>query len=69
MQITTQHKSWLTATEAAALLGVSVRAVHALVADKAIPHYRVGKALRFVPEVVEEWRRNGGSATTTGGAA
>jgi len=68
MQITTQHKSWLTATEAAALLGVSVRAVHALVADKAIPHYRVGKALRFMPELVDEWRRNGGTATN-GGAA
>ena len=66
MQITTDHKSWLSAEEVADLLGVTVRTVYALANDNDIPHYRVGKILRFIPDAIDTWRRNGGTA---GGAA
>lgn len=45
----------MTVDEAAARLGVSVRFVRRLVAERRIPFVKVGKFVRFDPADLEEW--------------
>ena len=45
----------LRASEVAALLGVSERLVYKLAADRRIPAFRVGFALRFDPRALANW--------------
>lgn len=47
--------SLMTVEEAAARLGVSVRFVRRLVAERRIPFVKVGKFVRFDPADLEEW--------------
>lgn len=47
--------SLMTVDEAAARLGVSVRFVRRLVAERRIPFVKVGKFVRFDPADLEEW--------------
>ncbi len=49
---------------AAEYLGTSVRHMRRLIDRKAIPHYKVGGKLRFVPDELDRWldgRRRGPS--------
>ena len=43
---------------AARFLGVSPSLVYAYVERKQIPHYRLGRVIRFLPSELEKWRRN-----------
>jgi len=47
--------SLLDVATAAARLGVTVRFVRRLVAERRIPYVKVGKFIRFDPDEVEEW--------------
>ena len=45
----------LTLSEVAALLQVSLKTVRRLVANRRLPHFRVGRVLRFDPADVSRW--------------
>ena len=53
----------LSVRAAADLLNVSPRTVYALVERGELPAIRVGGQIRFVPNTLEEWLRNGGGQT------
>lgn len=59
----TTTRPLLDVRQAAALLSVSTRTVYTLVAKGQLPYARVGGSLRFVPEVLEQWLRDGGETT------
>jgi excisionase family DNA binding protein len=42
--------------DAVAFLGLSERTIRNLVSARKIPHYRVGRALRFIPESLRAWQ-------------
>lgn len=48
------HEKWLDKEQLAEVLGVSVSWVRNKVTERAIPHRRVGKHVRFAPEDVAE---------------
>lgn len=50
------------AVEASALLGCSVRALYRLAAARRIPHWRIGRDVRFSKQQIIAWRDNGGTA-------
>lgn len=39
----------------AARLGLSRSQIYAMVAERSIPHYKIGGAIRFHPEEIDEW--------------
>ena len=45
----------LTLPEVAAYLSVSPKSVRRLVASRGLPHYRLGRVLRFEPADVSRW--------------
>ncbi|RJS19543.1 transcriptional regulator [Corallococcus sp. H22C18031201] len=45
---------------AAQYLGISVKTMYRLAADRKVPSYKVGGALRFDPAVLRAWRAAGG---------
>lgn len=47
--------------EVAELLNVSRRTVYTLVEIEKIPHAHVGGQIRFLPDVLDEWLREGGN--------
>ncbi|GHO72627.1 hypothetical protein KSD_03980 [Ktedonobacter sp. SOSP1-85] len=47
--------SYLTAPQVAAKLGFSRSQIYAMVAERSIPHYKIGGAIRFHPEEIDEW--------------
>ncbi|WP_307811958.1 helix-turn-helix domain-containing protein [Ktedonobacter sp. SOSP1-85] len=47
--------SYLTAPQVAASLGLSRSQIYAMVAERSIPHYKIGGAIRFHPEEINEW--------------
>jgi excisionase family DNA binding protein len=51
----------MTVQEVAEYLGVSVNRVYDLAAARIIPFVKVGRLLRFDPDRLAEWVRNGGS--------
>lgn len=50
-------KKALTVAEVAKLLSVSQRQVYKLVQGSEIPHFKVGKSVRFDPDLVADWLR------------
>lgn len=50
------------AAEASALLGCSVRALYRLAAAGRVPHWRIGRDVRFSREKLIAWRNSGGTA-------
>ncbi len=56
----TTTRPLLDVRQAAALLQLSERTVYTLVERGELPHARVGGSIRFVPEVLEQWLRDGG---------
>ena len=60
------HPQLLTIDQLAQRLGVTVRPVCRLVADKRFPYYKVGRLVRFDPTEITDWlatRRVPGSRT------
>ena len=56
----------LSIEELAARLGITVRHVRRLVAEKRVPYYKVGRLVRFDPAEIAQWlesRRVPGSRT------
>ena len=47
----------LSVRELSAVMGISGKQVYALAGRGAIPHYRIGRAVRFDPMEVAEWLR------------
>ena len=47
--------SYLTASQVASRLGFSRSQIYAMVAEQSIPHYKIGGAIRFNPEEIDEW--------------
>jgi excisionase family DNA binding protein len=66
MDSTKLDKTWLDIDDVAAMLGVPPSTVRRHAKAGLIPHYRVAKRYRFLPDAIDTWRRNGGTA---GGAA
>lgn len=46
--------AWLLPEDMAAIMGVSTRTVQRLCNEKRIPHWRIGRMLRFTPEQVAQ---------------
>ena len=49
------NTQYLSIDEAAKLLGVKRSTVYAWTHRREIPHYKVGKHLRFVPDELDSW--------------
>ena len=56
-----QDKYGLTVREAVQLLGVCERKVRELIAEGNLPHYRVGRSVRFSWQALKEWMDAGGT--------
>lgn len=54
----TADRTHLNASEVAAALRLHIRTVHRLAATGDLPAYRFGRALRFDPVEVENWRQS-----------
>jgi excisionase family DNA binding protein len=52
------RKSALKVEEVAAILNVSSRLIYQLVAIGEIPHFKVGKVVRFEPKALSDWLRD-----------
>jgi len=50
-----------TIREAMHILGICERLLRQLVADDNIPHYRVGRLIKFPKRQLEAWMDNGGT--------
>lgn len=59
----------LTVNELASYLKIAPKTLYNLAAAGKIPHVKVGGSLRFVPERIEAWAREGGELGTGVGAA
>jgi excisionase family DNA binding protein len=60
------HPQLLSIDQLAQRLGITVRHVRRLVADKRVPYYKVGRLVRFDPTEITDWlatRRVPGSRT------
>ena len=57
---------WITVKEAAIFLNIKEKTIYSLVNQGLIPHYRIGKMVRFNKEELESWMRSKkvGSITT-----
>ena len=57
---------WITVKEAASFLSIKEKTIYYLVNQALIPHYRIGKMVRFNKEELESWIRSkkAGSMTT-----
>ncbi len=57
---------WLTVKEAALFLNIKGKTIYYLVNHGLVPHYRIGKMVRFNKEELENWMRSkkAGSMTT-----
>ena len=61
---------WITETEAAARIGVSLRTLQRYRAAESGPAYSaIGGRLRYMPEDVEQWLTDQRRSSPTGGAA
>jgi excisionase family DNA binding protein len=49
------HPQLLTIDQLAQRLGVTVRHVRRLVAEKRVPYYKVGRLVRFDPAEITDW--------------
>ncbi|EFH88806.1 helix-turn-helix domain-containing protein [Ktedonobacter racemifer] len=47
--------SYLTAPQVAAKLGLSRSQIYAMVAERSIPHYKIGGSIRFNPIEIDAW--------------
>lgn len=54
-QLETIKRSTLTASEVAEYLGVSIDTIYALVREKKIVHFRIGRRVLFKKDAVERW--------------
>ena len=61
--------SVLTLFEASKRLKVSERTLWQLVKNNAVPHFRVGKQIRFRIAVLDEWERRDSTGDTHAGVA
>ncbi len=60
------HPQLLTIDQPAQRLGITVRYVRRLVAEKRLPYYKIGRLVRFDPAEITDWlasRRIPGSRT------
>ena len=48
----------LTIDQLAQRLGITVRHVRRLVAERRVPYYKVGRLVRFDPDEIGEWLRD-----------
>jgi excisionase family DNA binding protein len=48
----------LTIDQLAQRLGITVRHVRRLVAERRVPYYKVGRLVRFDPNEIDEWLRD-----------
>jgi excisionase family DNA binding protein len=49
------HPQLLSIDQLAQRLGITVRHVRRLVADKRVPYYKVGRLVRFDPAEITDW--------------
>ena len=56
-----QTTKYLSAQEAAALLGVSVLTIYGWTSDGKMPYRKVGRLLRFTQEELDQWMKEAGS--------
>ena len=67
LSTTAVHRPPLSASDAAAYLGLSLRHVHALRAREAIPYLKLGRLVRYDPAELDAWvdaRRHGEAGTS-----
>jgi excisionase family DNA binding protein len=55
MTSNSNHPQLLTIDQLAQRLGITVRHVRRLVADKRVPYYKVGRLVRFDPAEITDW--------------
>jgi excisionase family DNA binding protein len=55
MTSNSNHPQLLTIDQLAQRLGVTVRHVRRLVAEKRVPYYKVGRLVRFDPAEITDW--------------
>lgn len=48
---------WITVKEAASFLNIKEKTIYSLVTQGLIPHYRIGKMVRFNRDELESWMR------------
>ena len=51
-------ESLLTVKDVARMLSVPDQTVYLWVSQRKLPHYKIGKTVRFYPAEIEEWIRN-----------
>ena len=56
----TRPRTWLNAAQLAELFGVTTFRIYDLVREDRVPHIRIGRQIRFVPEAIEAWAAAGG---------
>ena len=56
---------WITVKEAAIFLSIKEKTIYYLVNQGLIPHYRIGKMVRFNKEEVENWMSSKRAVTMT----
>ncbi len=49
---------WITVREAAIFLGIKEKTIYHLVNQGSIPHYRIGKMVRFSEDELENWMKS-----------
>jgi excisionase family DNA binding protein len=49
---------WITVKEAAEFLSIKEKTIYYLVNQDLIPHYRIGKMVRFSKEEIETWMKS-----------
>jgi excisionase family DNA binding protein len=49
---------WITVKEAAEFLSIKEKTIYYLVTQGLIPHYRIGKMVRFSKEELETWMKS-----------
>ena len=61
MTINSNESYGWTCREVIHILGICDRSLRKLVADDKIPHYRVGRLIKFPKRRLEAWMDNGGT--------
>jgi len=56
-----ENKLVWTVQDVASELKCSARHIRKLVSDDRIPYFKVGKLVRFSPQRISDWLRNGGT--------
>lgn len=59
-------KTLITVQEAATRLNLDANSVYRLSREQILPCVRIGRTIRFDPDVLEEWIRSGGKSWSNG---